>query len=434
MDSFLLNPAGFPIERDELAADYWTQKRPKIACSATAYLAPDDFPANLKQVEDGWDAEKVAIDAATAERTITDLLGEAWALRQWTIPPRAYVELRVGPFIGVEVTEVASEVYFVWRTASHHYCLTSVSPEDQRFDDDWPMAGPEVRGRSIELAVRLLVAAMVRDFWVTEERQKVFEIATRRRMGSSLREGKSTNRVVYLPRIRYASSGLTFDRLAEGLHYSVRARHYVRPFFRKVGTPSPLQLEIARRDHVTVPAGSTYVRGHYRGGGAAGSVVYRSRSAMNLLYETIEAPVTATSDRPLSDDWFEFERAVAFLLENHLGFSIIHRAPRGKGDNGVDILATKIANDKSELWIVQCKCYSERNPVGPAIVREVLGAIADAIREENQVVRGMIVTTGRFTGDALRLAAKHGIQTTDGDDLSAICGSINRRSIAGRMH
>ena len=145
-------------------------------------------------------------------------------------------------------------------------------------------------------------------------------------------------------------------------------------------------------------------------------------------------PSATAADRPLSDDWFEFERAIATLLGKHLGFAINHQAIRGKGDDGVDILATKDANGANELWLIQCKFYSKTNPVGPGVVREMLGAIADAICDESQIVRGMIVTTGRFTGDALRLAAKHGIQTTDGDDLSAICASINRRSLPGQIH
>ena len=123
------------------------------------------------------------------------------------------------------------------------------------------------------------------------------------------------------------------------------------------------------------------------------------------------------------------------LLPPCLGssFGLCDQSPSdsGKGDDGVDILATKDANGANELWLIQCKFYSKTNPVGPGVVREMLGAIADAIRDESQIVRGMIVTTGRFTGDALRLAAKHGIQTTDGDDLSAICASINRRSFSG---
>jgi hypothetical protein len=75
---------------------------------------------------------------------------------------------------------------------------------------------------------------------------------------------------------------------------------------------------------------------------------------------------------------------------------------------------------------VQCKFYGAANPVGPSAVRELLGSMIDIKYEEGQAVRGMMVTTGRITGEALRLAAKHGIQTMDGSELAAICSAINR--------
>ena len=154
----------------------------------------------------------------------------------------------------------------------------------------WPTRKFTVAGS--EAAIRLLMAAMVWDFWVTEERQKVFEITTRRRAGASSRveanqqRASSTYREFDTRQAALGSVGLPKD-------FSLRreTRHYVKPFLRKVENPSPLQIEIARRDRFYVPAGFTYVRGHYRGGGASTEAVYRSRSAMNLLYEARRASV-----------------------------------------------------------------------------------------------------------------------------------------------
>jgi predicted helicase len=119
---------------------------------------------------------------------------------------------------------------------------------------------------------------------------------------------------------------------------------------------------------------------------------------------------------------------MSFLLEKHFNFAIQHRAARGKTDYGIDILATK-SNRAAEIetWIVQCKCYKPTNPVGASLMRELVGAIADARqRTVGVVVRGMMVTTSRFSGDALKLALGHGIQCVSGDDLTAILDSINR--------
>jgi hypothetical protein len=80
-----------------------------------------------------------------------------------------------------------------------------------------------------------------------------------------------------------------------------------------------------------------------------------------------------------------------------------------------------------EIWAVQCKFYAPKEEIGPSIVRELIGSMADISHDSTQAVRGMIVTTSYFTPDALRLAVKHGIQTVDGQDLSAICSAVNRQ-------
>jgi len=115
----------------------------------------------------------------------------------------------------------------------------------------------------------------------------------------------------------------------------------------------------------------------------------------------------------MAEDWFAFERAIATLLEHHLGFTIVDRGVCGRGDQGIDILATKVVGGRSELWVVQCKHYSD-NPVGPRIIRELLGSMTTVRHDEDQTVRAMLVTTGRITGDALKLAATQGVQTYDG--------------------
>ena len=129
----------------------------------------------------------------------------------------------------------------------------------------------------------------------------------------------------------------------------------------------------------------------------------------------------------MASNWFAFERAIAVLLEDHLGFTVRHKAVRGKGDAGIDILAEKTAGQVTEIWVVQCKFYAPRNEIGPSIVRELIGSMTDIPRDSTQPVRGMIVTTSCCTPDALRLAVKHGIQTVDGEDLNAICSAVNRQ-------
>ena len=193
------------------------------------------------------------------------------------------MEVKAGPFVGVELTEIHDEVYFVWRAASNRYWLTSVGLRAQTFNNPH-MLPPEKGGEKVAAVLEVLMTALVRDFWVAEERRKIFDVKQRQRPRA--KRGRGTDRhFVDLPRIRYVSSGLRFDRLNEQLEHAQRARHYVRPFLRKVERPSPLQLEIARRDNVQLTEGFTYVRGHYRGGGEfAGHISQSLRNLTPLRY------------------------------------------------------------------------------------------------------------------------------------------------------
>ena len=71
---------------------------------------------------------------------------------------------------------------------------------------------------SIYAALKLLLAAVVRDFWVVEERELVFAAKSSKRL-AGVREQKTEDgspRIVYLPRIHYKEKP-TPDNCAESL-------------------------------------------------------------------------------------------------------------------------------------------------------------------------------------------------------------------------
>ena len=408
------------IEKDEDAQEYWTQQIPSIPFDGDKYLDKFDMPANFRELNDAWTLNPPVINLDGAEESAQGLLEEAAALRKWTIPPRARVEISFGPFVAAELTELGDEVYFVWRTNNNRYWRNSVGVEKKGYDnvDTFPN-DPRVLA-----AMKLIMAALVRDFLVVEERRKIFDVKKMRVW--SARTKKQETRIVYLPRIRYVIDVNAPTRISSALKQGARARHFVRAFIRKVEKPSPIQLEIAKNERIPVPEGYTFVRAHYRGGGED-QRVYRSRSAMQLLFEAVSCPEI----NPEEDDWFEFERMTADLLHKHLGFTVVSRAAKG-GDRGIDIRATKQHGGVTEIWIVQCKCYSPNNPVQPDKIRELVGTMAGVRPEGGQVVRGMFVTSSRYTPGALRTAVEHGIQTIDHDDLINICSAVNRA--ANRPH
>jgi hypothetical protein len=428
-----IDPQNFPIEQDKDAALYWECKRPEILAHRNQLLSASDFPLDVASFVDGLADWHVDLDANEAKETITHLLNEAVALREWTIPPNGFVEVSIGPFVGVEVTEAGGDVYFIWRTANNRYWDMLVGTEKQTFANTHVFARDPHNpfNEKAELAICLLMSAIIRDFWVVTERQKVFGVKVRRteRRGSQGVE----RRVVYLPRVRYLESKIDLTPLNLGLSYEQRSQHYVRPHFR-MANPSLLQLEIAKRARRIVPEGHTYVQGHYRGvEGTAGQTVYRSRSALALLFEASQSELNQPDHLSLTD-WFGFERAVSILLEKNFNFTISHRSTRGKTDYGIDILATKPVGTQIETWVVQCKCYKPSHLVGPSYMRELVGSIADLRSDGVARVRGMMVTTSRISGDALTLAVKHGIQCVTGDDLKLILDSINRATESNSIH
>jgi hypothetical protein len=341
------------------------------------------------------------------------LIEESQSLKQWTIPWGAHVEIDYLGFNAVQLFEEGKFVNCLWRTPGGRTAWSDAIIDTPRFTywQKFP--------KRVETHWSMFVAALIRDFWVAEERRKLFGVTVRR-----VRSGKPNKRdarVIYLPRVRY-------DRPLTPLVHSLnetregRARHFVRPFFRKVN-PTPVQAECARLNDIVVPEGHTYVRGHFRGGAEA-AAVYRSRSSMQLLYQTV-APTA--SDPELETDWFRFELLVRTLLQRQ-EFEIVRTSTRGKADDGIDVIAVQRIGQASQTWLVQAKCYGPRKNVGPDVVREMIGSLADfRLRYPDEAPIGMIVTTSQFSGEAQRLALGHGIKLVDGTNLKAIATSENAR-------
>jgi restriction endonuclease Mrr len=99
-----------------------------------------------------------------------------------------------------------------------------------------------------------------------------------------------------------------------------------------------------------------------------------------------------------------------------LGFKAEHQGASGRGDDGIDVWATKSGTQGTEHWLVQCKCYSSKNKVDVRVARELLGAIRDKAPDVG--ARGMIVTTSDFTSGAREMANKHGIVLMNGEEFA----------------
>jgi restriction system protein len=119
--------------------------------------------------------------------------------------------------------------------------------------------------------------------------------------------------------------------------------------------------------------------------------------------------------------WQEFEMLVgeAFRLE---GYTVQERL-QGGPDGGVDIVLRK----GSEKYLVQCKQWRALK-VGVVTLRELYGVMA-----ASGAAGGFVVTSGRFTDEALQFASGRNVELIDGGRLFAMIRRVRatRPSAAG---
>lgn len=108
----------------------------------------------------------------------------------------------------------------------------------------------------------------------------------------------------------------------------------------------------------------------------------------------------------------EFERVVAELLTRQ-GYSV-ELTPATR-DGGFDIRAASDNALGSFLYLVECKKYAERRPVGVQIVRNLAGVV-----HATGATAGILVTTSSFTRDAheFRHTIEHQMSLRQFDDLA----------------
>lgn len=102
---------------------------------------------------------------------------------------------------------------------------------------------------------------------------------------------------------------------------------------------------------------------------------------------------------------FKFEKYVADLYKS-MGYSV-HQTKR-TGDGGKDIIVQK----NGQTYYIECKRYA--NPISSSKMRDFVGACA--LGGKN--IKGIYVTTSRFTSDAKSAARRKGIELIDGEKLT----------------
>ena len=130
---------------------------------------------------------------------------------------------------------------------------------------------------------------------------------------------------------------------------------------------------------------------------------------------------------------FEFEDVMEDVFRN-LGYENVRQADR-VADEGRDILMEERVDGRLRAIVVECK---HTDAVGRPVVQKLHSAVAT--HDYDGPARGMVVTTGRFTGPAEEYARNlrenddpNPIELLDGDDLREIAEEVGLDLYNGRI-
>jgi len=398
------------IPNDELTVEnakkYWRNIPSVIALNVGELVTANMQPAELELIVEKIKHIRLGCGSVEAEHAIATMTDEANILNRWTIPWGARVQTNIGPFTEIVFYSYADEISILMKTPQMHYRWAAFNLRKNawnlrhvftnRFEDISENITDSQLADDAERAFKLILASIVRDFVVLDERESAF--AVRRDSAPQRRHPDDKSpQIIYIPRIRYTQSADT-NGLEKGLEYELRRPHHVRAHQRRADTASSFQRILAERYGFRLEPGFTFVKPHQRGGIAPDrEVIYRSRSAMQSLYG-----VDMSIESNGRSNWFQFERDVHDAMMN-AGFKVDHVASAKNGDAGVDVFAADSTG--KEFWAIQCKCYAPKRKVGPSVVRELIGAIA----AYPLGTCGMIVTTSGYSSGAIELAERSGI-------------------------
>jgi restriction system protein len=136
---------------------------------------------------------------------------------------------------------------------------------------------------------------------------------------------------------------------------------------------------------------------------------WRRRERKNLVGDVARSQATDALD---GMSWREFEMLVGegFRLQ---GYQVVETGGAG-ADGGVDLVLTKPGKSGGEKFLVQCKQWRAYK-VGVDVVRELYGVMA-----AKGATGGFVVTSGRFTEEAISFASGRNVTLVDGPKLHGL--------------
>ncbi len=149
----------------------------------------------------------------------------------------------------------------------------------------------------------------------------------------------------------------------------------------------------------------------------AGMSAWRRKERKGLLADVTNGKA---SDSLHGMSWREFEILVGegFRLQ---GYRVVETGGGG-ADGGVDLVLTRPGTNGGEKFLVQCKQWRAFK-VGVDVVRELYGVMA-----ARGATGGFVVTSGRFSEDAVKFASGRNVKLIDGPKLQALLDQAKART------
>ena len=141
----------------------------------------------------------------------------------------------------------------------------------------------------------------------------------------------------------------------------------------------------------------------------AGMSAWQRRRRQTLVADVAQSNASDALD---GMTWQEFEMLVAeaFRLQ---GYKVVETGGGG-ADGGVDLVLTRPGKSGSEKFLVQCKQWRALK-VGVDVVRELYGVMAAC-----GATGGFVVTSGRFTEEAVKFTDGRNVKLVDGPKLHGL--------------
>ncbi|MFS0754468.1 restriction endonuclease [Noviherbaspirillum sp. 1P10PC] len=402
-----------PVALGVAEQDYWRYADLDDPFNHGMFMTGRDIPADLREIMQSIGTMQFhGTTLGEVQTLVQSLLAEAAEHRQWTVPWGARVQIGLGMFQYADLYEIGAEFYCMLRDASERYFLARVDltrgtvmvPHIYSYIDNTV----ELHENAMAI-LGVILAGIIRDFLVVENRQNVFGQRTQKVRANAGRAAYAGLAVVYLPRVRY-DKAIDIQPVVHAFsEFKPKVAHQVNGHLRRSNSASAEQILLAHKNGINVPAGFTWVRPHTRGLHAEQEIrrEYRSRSATRLLFAAVESDINRKAE------WFDFERDIRSLMKS-LGLTVEQVNGTGSGESSINVIAfNSVTND---IWAIRCLCLGTWQKVDAETIHDVAGSLS----RYPTGTKGMVVTTSGFTQGAMDAAAGCDFMLLDGPRLTEL--------------